>query len=95
VVIDIIIYLLEQKLKTSNMKNTKRYKNATKLFPNSKISRVGSFFKENNTIYILNHDENVVTIVDGKDLTTLLNLLPLDPQVDYIRHLQTKNLLPL
>lgn len=75
------------------MKNTKRCKNAIKLFPKSKISRVSSFFKENNTIYIQNYDENVVTIVDGKDLTTLLNLIPLDAKIDYMRHLQSKHLL--
>jgi len=76
------------------MKNTKRYKNAAKLFPNAKISRVASFFKQNGTIYIQNYDENVVTVIDGDDLTNLLNLIPANPTVDYLRHLQSKHLLP-
>ena len=75
------------------MKNSKRYKKAVKLFPNTKISRVSSFLRSDDTIYIQNYDENVVTIVDGKDLATLLNLIPLNAKIDYIRHLQSKRLL--
>lgn len=73
------------------MKNTKRYKTAVKLFPDAKISRVASFYKENNTIYIKNYDENVVTIIDGKDLSTLLCLIPSNPKIDYVRYIDGQN----
>lgn len=71
------------------MSKSKAWKFAKKTCPDSKITRVAWFTKDNSgnsdAVLIHGYDENVAMVISGKDLKTLLSLLPLDPVIDKIR----------